>query len=111
EHGDLLDLIALNRGLDFRAALAEARSFLRLPVVPSGPTVREPPAPIGSLEAARRLFAASLPIKGSLAENYLRRRGIILPMDHAALRFHPRCYYRGPSGRETWPALIAAVTD
>ena len=31
----------------------------------------------------------------------------------SALRFHPRCYYRpddnGPT--ETWPALIAAVTD
>lgn len=111
EHGDLLDLIARNRRLDIRAALAEARSFLRLPVVPSGPTAREPPAPTGSPEAARRLFAASLPVKGSLAEAYLRRRGIILPADHAALRFHPRCYYRGQSGRETWPALIAAVTD
>src|SRR5579863_9675471 len=31
EHGDLLDLIALNRGLDLRDALDEARAFLRLP--------------------------------------------------------------------------------
>src|ERR1700731_953826 len=32
EHGDLLDLIALNRGLDrLRDALDEARSFLSLP--------------------------------------------------------------------------------
>src|ERR1700686_5297184 len=32
EHGDLLDLIALNRGLDrLRDALDEARSFLGLP--------------------------------------------------------------------------------
>jgi hypothetical protein len=111
KHGDLIDLIALNRGLDFRGALAEARSFLRLPIVPSRPTARQPPAPTASPEAARRLFAASLPLKGSLAEAYLRQRGIVLPVDHAALRFHPRCYYRGLSGRETWPALIAAVTD
>src|SRR5215471_9649619 len=31
EHGDLLDLIALNRGLGFHAALEEARTFLSLP--------------------------------------------------------------------------------
>jgi hypothetical protein len=32
QHGDLLDLIALNRDLDrFTDVLAEARSFLRLP--------------------------------------------------------------------------------
>ncbi|HML92974.1 toprim domain-containing protein [Methyloceanibacter sp.] len=111
EHGDLIDLIALNRRLDFRGALDEARSFLRLPIAPPLPARREPPTPTGSPEAARRLFAASLAIKGSLAEAYLRQRGIVLKTDHCALRFHPRCYYRGPSGRETWPALIAAVTD
>jgi hypothetical protein len=31
----------------------------------------------------------------------------------AALRFHPDCYYRADtdSPTETWPAMIAAVTD
>ena len=108
-HGDLLDLIALNRGLGFRAALDEARGFLSLPV----PPVRQvaPPAPTNSSEAARRLFAASKPIRGTLADRYLQSRGIILPADVSFLRFHPRCFYRGPAGRETWPALIAAVTD
>ena len=108
-HGDLLDLIALNRGLGFRAALDEARGFLSLPV----PPVRQvaPPVPTNSSEAARRLFAASRPIRGTLAERYLQSRGISLPADVSVLRFHPRCFYRGPAGRETWPALIAAVTD
>jgi len=111
EHGDLIDLIALNRRLDFRSALDEARSFLRLPVALSLPAMREPPAPTGSPEAARRLFAASRPLKGALAEAYLRQRGILPPADHTALRFHPHCYYRAASGRQVWPALIAAVTD
>ena len=33
--------------------------------------------------------------------------------DAAALRFHPRCYYRSDvdAPTEIWPALIAAVTD
>jgi hypothetical protein len=105
EHGDLLDLIALNRGLDFRAARDEARAFLRLPMQ------RSDPAPPGTSEAARRLFAASGSIRDTLAESYLRQRGITLPADISALRFHPRCFYRAPSGRQEWPALIAAVTD
>jgi len=105
EHGDLLDLIAANRGLDFRAACDEARAFLRLPMQ------RSDPAPPGTSEAARRLFAASGSIRGTLAEAYLCQRGIALPSDISALRFHPRCFYRAPSGRQEWPALIAAVTD
>lgn len=108
-HGDLLDLIALNRGLDVRAALDEARRFLSLPAPPIQRAYA--PAPSGSCDAARRLFAASKPICGTLAERYLRSRGIIPPADVSALRFHPKCYYRGRAGRETWPALIAAVTD
>jgi hypothetical protein len=108
-HGDLLDLIALNRGLDFRGALHEARAFLSLPMPPIRQA--EPPASRGSPEAAKRLFAASKPVRGTLAEDWFRQRGILLPADASALRFHPRCYYRGVAGRETWPALIAAVTS
>lgn len=117
EYGDLLDLIALNRGLDLRAALDEARRFLSLPREPG--SQHEPrssngtasKSPTGSSDAARRLFAASKSVRGTLAEAYLGRRGLVLPYDIAALRFHPCCYYRAPSGRQTWPALIAAVTD
>jgi hypothetical protein len=72
-----------------------------------------PPAPSGSPEAARRLFAASRPILGTIAETYLRSRGITGVGDLDCLRFHPRCYYRAHDSapRETWPALVAAVTD
>ncbi|WP_417813019.1 toprim domain-containing protein [Thalassospira alkalitolerans] len=114
EYGDLLDLIMLNRGLSFRDVLAEARSFLHMPHLP------EPPVNVaqgeGSLDvydpvaAARRLFAASGPITGTLAKRYLDSRGIQLTQDHTALRFHPHCYYRNETGFEVWPAMIAAVT-
>ena len=69
--------------------------------------------PIGSRESARRLFAMSRPIEGTLVETYLRHRGITALHETANLRFHPRCYYR-PDNRsklEIWPAMIAAVTD
>jgi hypothetical protein len=69
--------------------------------------------PAGSQEAARRLFAISGPIEGTMVETYLRRRGIVHVHHAGSLRFHPRCYYRPDEHlpTETWPAMIACVTD
>ena len=114
ERGDLLDLIAATQRLHGGNALDEARRFLGLLRTLDKPPS---PAPAGSSEAARRLVAISRPIAGTLAEAYLRRRGIQLQQhDMAALRFHPHCFYRPdegnePIGRTAWPAMIAAVTD
>lgn len=110
EHGDLLDLIMETRRLNFAGAIREAREFLSLP---ASSKRQAPPSETrrNTVDAARRLFAASKPIEGTLAEEYLRGRGLVLPEDCAALRFHPRCYYHGEQGREVWPALLAAVTD
>jgi phage/plasmid primase-like uncharacterized protein len=112
EHGDLLDLIGRVCGFDdLRDTFDEARRFLSLPRQPRE-TIR-PPYPVGSSESARRLFRAGQPIGGTLAETYLRSRGITALGDLAALRFHPRLYHRAGdhAPRETWPALLAAVTD
>lgn len=114
-HGDLLDLIAANRRLDsLRDVLDEARSFLSLPR--AEPPRRELPAPVGSPEAARRLFAMARPISGTLSEAYLSARAITGMRSLSALRHHPHCYYRpGDDEPETtpnaWPVLIASVTD
>jgi hypothetical protein len=117
EHGDLLDIIRESCGLiDFKDVADEARAFLSLPRPAPGPDraqSRKPSAPAGSPEAARRLFAASQPISRTLVETYLRNRGITALHGTGSLRFHPRCYYRPDehSPAETWPAMIAAVTD
>jgi hypothetical protein len=122
ESGDLLDLIArVCRLHTFRDVLEEARRFLSLPQQEyqrSAPAPRPAPGqaspvPTGSAEAARRLFASAKPIPGTLAAIYLRHRGIAVSGDLPALRFHPTCFYRAHEGapRETWPALLAAVTD
>jgi len=135
QHGDLLDLIRLNRGHnDLRDAMDEARSFLALPprstpnsFAARGPWLASPcPAPTHDRRVdrgprssdtramARRLFASGQPIRGTLAERYLGARGIDLTqVDVSALRFHPAAHYReAPEGpRQTWPALLAAVTD
>lgn len=111
QHGDLLDLIRLNRGLDrLGEALGEARAFLGLPKR----ELPRAPARAGSSDSARRLFALSRPIVGTLAETYFRNRGITARLAGVpAFRFHPACFYRAldAAPRESWPALIAAVTD
>jgi hypothetical protein len=117
EHGDLLDLIRLNRNLDgLGAAIDEARRFLALPCppIPSPTNLRHaPPAASGPSEAACRLFAAGRPLPGTPAEAYLRARGITGRLDWPALRYHPSVYYRATEDAplQIWPALLAAVTD
>ncbi|MER8705129.1 toprim domain-containing protein [Mesorhizobium sp. M1088] len=117
EHGDLLDVVREALGLRAFADVAkEARAFLGLSheAARQASSVRKNVlAPAGSSEAARRLLGISQPIIGTIVETYLRERGITTLHGTESLRFHPRCYYRpddhGPT--ETWPAMIAAVTD
>jgi hypothetical protein len=116
EHGNLLDVIRESCGLlDFHDVADEARRFLSLPRAhqESAPRSARAAMPTGSPEAARRLFAMSQPINRTLAETYLRHRGITAVHDAGALRFHPRCYYRPDedAATEIWPAMIARVTD
>lgn len=116
EHGDLLDLIRESCGLvDFKDIANEARAFLDMQPSEPEPQSRQRLASMqtGSPEAARRLIGRSKPILGTIVEAYLRERGIAHLQGTETLRFHPRCYYRPDkhSPPETWPAMIAAVTD
>jgi hypothetical protein len=92
--------------------VADGTETLVCPVPATVPSA----APAGSADAARRLFRIATPIAGTLASTYLQARGVDVNADTAALRFHPRCWYRPAAdspngGRDAWPALIAAVTD
>ena len=116
EHGDLLDIIRERTGITrFPDLLAEARAHLGRPqpVAPEMPSPRKDKAPSGTPAAASRLFAASLPVAGTLAETYFTSRGISHLGASSALRFHPKCWHR--EGEQTKPvlrpAMIAAVTD
>lgn len=117
EHGDLLDVIRESLGLvEFAEIAEEARRFLSLPQetpAASAHLRRHPSGPTGSTVAAQRLWRMARPVAGSLAETYLRERGLADVQSGDPLRFLPDCYWR-PEGKgltETWPALIAAVTD
>lgn len=117
EHGDLLDIIAKSSGLtSFADIAAEALRFLDRSHAQPERVSRQSDAAqrsSGTPDAARRLFALAQPIAGTLAETYLHKRGIVQLHATASLRFHPRCYYRpdAHSPTETWPAMIACVTD
>ncbi|WP_299212270.1 toprim domain-containing protein [uncultured Tateyamaria sp.] len=117
EHGDLLDLIAANLNLTSLAdTLEEARRFLSLPRQEPPAIATQVPAPRGSPEAARRLWAMGRPIAGTLAERYLSARGLTDLRSVSALRFHPNCYYwredaDADDAPDTWSALLAKVTD
>lgn len=116
EFGDLLDVIRETRDLREARDLAdEVRHFLALPLddpadlreaQPYQPARRAPGAP-------RRLFAMARPIADTLAESYLRSRGILCATCERWLRFHPGCYYRDHDGGRTLvlPALLAAITS
>ena len=114
EFGDLLDLIGLNKGFnDFRETLEEARKFLREPAHIRSPGRSHAREQRDTLAAAEKLTRFSRPVPGTLAETYLRGRGITARLYEPSLRFHPACYYRpeddGP--RQSWPALLGIVTD
>ena len=117
EHGDLLDLIAANqRFASLADTLEEARHFLTLPAPKLQSSAPQTPAPAGSPEAARRLWAMSQPIHDTLSEAYLRSRGITDLRGCGCLRFHPNCWYRAdkddpPGTPEAFPALIASVRN
>ena len=121
EHGDLLDIIALNRGHhQLRDTLDEARRFLSLPIPAIDPDQdrSRPKSKVaaGSPAAAKRLFAASKPLLCTLGETYLHQRKILTLRATDPLRFHSQCYYRpskddAQGTRTAWPALIASVTD
>jgi len=119
QFGDLLDLVREACGLVyFRDVAEEARHFLSLPrpaPMWSSSAYGDDNRPLDrpAAERAQRLFRMTQPLAGTLADTYMRERGILRASAHAALRFHPSCYYRDlVTGRtSSYPALIAAVTD
>jgi Toprim domain len=117
EHGDLLDLIRLNRGLaTVSDALDEARSFLNEPprqAVDRAAYDTAEGAARNPAKAAARLFALTSPVPGTIAETYLRGRGITTDLGFPAIGFLTNCYHRADGSIEPkpLPALIARVTN
>jgi len=60
-------------------------------------------------EAAQSIWEASQSVAGTLAETYLRSRGIVLDQYPDVLRFHSSLPY--PSKSKPYPALVCRVDD
>src|SRR5690606_1203180 len=54
---------------------------------------------------ARAVWSEALPVHGTIAETYLRGRGITCPLPDS-LRFHPACWH---ASARRLPALVARV--
>ena len=117
-YGDLLDLLHYRlEPVAYPELLRQAADYLgEAPVIPDDGSSADAPAVASNRQAAagRRLFSYGKPIKSTLAEAYLRGRGIA--RFGPALAFHPNVYLRAPDGtgdgtRLEIPALLAAITD
>lgn len=107
--GDALELVKVNLGCNTRAAIKWAIGWLGKPqlrVVPR--TVPEAGKPTTLTVDASRTHALSVwdqcvPIRGTIAEVYLKRRAIFDVTGIEDLRFHPSC----PVGRSSrLPAMV-----
>ncbi|MCK0099841.1 toprim domain-containing protein [Qipengyuania sp. S6317L1] len=110
--GDMRLLLHCKRsGCDFLDILAAAGLRVGDYRAPDAVTVakREAKATADAIRnqtAARRLWEQSQPIAGTLAETYLRGRGISCALPNT-LRFHTNCWH-GPS-ESRCPAMVALV--
>ena len=114
DHGDLLDLLHYHlEPVAYPDLLRQAADYLgEAPVIPDDGTSDYEPAVASNRQAAagRRLFSYGRPIRNTLADAYLRGRGIA--RFGPALAFHPNVYLRAQDGtRLEIPALLAAITD
>ncbi|MCQ0090362.1 MULTISPECIES: toprim domain-containing protein [Rhodobacterales] len=113
EYGDLLDLLQHQlEPVAYPDLLRQATDYLgEAPVMPNDGPSRDEPAAVSNRQAAgRRLFSYGGPINNTLAEAYLRGRGIA--RFGPALAFHRGVYLRAEDGtRLEIPALLAAITD
>lgn len=126
---DWLDIIAANivpddpRDTPLVAAIKWLKTWLmmgspngRVPRVIRDPAerVRDDERRQKGIQIARRMWDESTDLKGSVAERYLRARGITMPIAADVLRAMSRCgYYEQVNGKPTriaeYPALIAPV--
>jgi phage/plasmid primase-like uncharacterized protein len=116
--GDPLALIQSSEILDVRGALGWAKVWLGLDrgTIKSGHSVpaQRTHAPSSKTEEDRkcayalRLWEEAKPVFGSVAESYLRNRGITLPVP-PTLRFEPCASIRENDRDYTFPAMIVAA--
>jgi hypothetical protein len=103
--GDVVAMVQHIDGVDFRSAVQTLGLAERLasPVKPH----QEKESDQEKSKRALDIWNEGSPVNDTLAEEYLKRRGLDLPDDDYALRYYSPC----PFGGTTYPALIALFRD
>jgi hypothetical protein len=114
--GDVVDLVKHLDGVDFKTAIQTLGANERKPIAPAKPSEAALGATVHhekkesdqeKTERALRIWDEASEVNGTLAEQYLRRRGLELPDDDHALRFYSPC----PFADTRYPALVALFRD
>ncbi|MHC8495325.1 DUF7146 domain-containing protein (plasmid) [Thalassospira sp. SM2505] len=109
ERGDIIDLIRLNKRLNFPDAVTEGLRILRRPIQPQSETPKYKGTTSGA--SARGFYKSAQQFNGSLAEKYLKARHIELPFS-CGIRFHPKAYKRiSDTVTHQYPAMVAPITN
>lgn len=106
--GDSAILFHCFAGCDTSAVL---KALHRLKLHDRDPLHMPAPAPKRDNRGlALRLWMASRPVAGTLAEDYLRARGLSGPYSRV-LRFNPATVFGSGAAKKTMPAMIAAIEN
>jgi hypothetical protein len=100
--GDVIALVQHIDQCDFRAAIAALGGDERKPIAPVKPAAHQE-SDQEKTKRALNIWNEGSPVNGTLAEEYLKRRGLELPDDDHALRFFSPC----PFADTTYPAMVA----
>jgi putative DNA primase/helicase len=109
EGGGPLNALQHATGLKGRDLYAHAAAITGSTAAP--PARRAPPPPAKEKDVAQEItiiLARAVPIAGTLAETYLRSRGLTVPSCED-LRFHPDLVHW--ESRTGWPAMVAVIRD
>ena len=111
--GSLIDLIMYRKALDFAEACRWAKQWLgHSACTPCPPTQASPPkSQNDNTPRALAIWSKSVPIDGTLADQYLSSRAIRYRPGTDVLRFHSSLYWRQGDSRGYAPALVALVRN
>jgi phage/plasmid primase-like uncharacterized protein len=104
------DVIAMTQHIDrcdFKAAVQTLAGDERKPIVPVAKPTAHQESDQEKTTRALKIWDEASEVNGTLAEEYLKRRGLELPDDDHALRFYSPC----PFADTSYPAMIALFRD
>lgn len=100
-----IDLVMKKNGLDFKDAAAKVRGLIG-----SGIARTKPKPQNSAAWLVNQIWAETVPLAGTQADDYLRGRGIN-GWYYNNLRFHPNLPLSDVAGHKTAPAMVALVQD